>query len=397
MCCALIFAVDSTTESRPGSSAETEGFIPLGPSGYWASPDLLRIEAEFYRAVDFFQNEFSPLKLDAEKLAAGKTSFIAASKSRIDKAELDEQLCAVFGTFERGARLSVITGPPGAAKSTIAGLWMQFVLMQHPAMPVILIAQEKTALDRLYDKIAFDGACAWTVETAVQRDWPRNASIIIDEAGILGTETMAALLQKAAKSDSVKTILIGDDKQLVPHAPGQPFRWLCSQPKIDKILLSQSFRQKTTALRQAVKALYNEDVPDALRNLSFQILPPETILNRVRELTANTTPEKTLIVVHGPKEIGEQLKILCPDFRVLCLAASQGLAVDRVIFVLCEAINRAELLVGCSRQRYGLEVLIDASVYSDEQDFIGGIAPYPTGLMALDIIDSAELLKLAAI
>jgi hypothetical protein len=386
----LVLATDTAEESR----LKSEGFVSLGASGYWALPELLQAETKLVTALDFFRKQNSPLKLDAEKLQREKEDFIAASKSRIDKAELDEQLCAVLRSFERSALLSVITGPPGAAKSTTAGLWMQFVRMQFPAMPVILIAQEKTALDRLYDKINFPGACAWTVDTALQRDWPRNAAIIIDEAGILGTQTMADLLHKAAKSDAVKLIMIGDDKQLVPHAPGQPFRWLCKQDNVDKIAMTQSFRQKTPALRQAVRELYQDDIREALKHIPFRILSVEEILSHVRNLTANTTPEKTLIVAHGCEKLMADLKISCPEFRILSLAAAQGLAVDKVIFILAAPINRAELLVGCSRQRHALDMVIDAGIYGDENKFAEGIAPYPVSLMALDIIDTTALLSL---
>jgi hypothetical protein len=269
--------------------------------------------------------------------------------------------------------------------------------MQFPAMPVVLIAQEKTALDRLYDKINFDGACAWVIDTALQREWPRQATIIIDEAGILGTEIMADLLQKAVKCDAIKLILIGDDKQLAPHAPGQPFRWLCTQENTDKISLTQSFRQKTPDLRQAVKSLYTNDIASALQKIPFQILPPEELPQQVRHLSQSTTAEKTLIVVHGPDILIEDLKALCPGFRILSVGASQGLAFDRVIFVIGQTINCAELLVGCSRQRYALDLLIDAGIYADKNDFVEGIDPCPTGTMALDIISANDLKNLTDI
>lgn len=392
MCNALIFAPDPE-QVLP---LQQQGYLPLAQSGYWAEQDTLRLESSFIRAVNHFKQNASPLNFCDQWLEKRKTDFIASIKTKIDKGELAEQLNAVFGMFERGKRLSVITGPPGAAKSTIASLWMQFAHAQYPAMPVILIAQEKTALDRLYDKINFRGACSWTIENAFNRDWPREAAIIIDEAGLLCTTTLSKLLCYAQKTDAVKIILIGDDKQLIADAPGQPFRWLCRQDDVDRVTMVDSFRQKNAALRQAVSAIYQNNITGAMKKIRSHFLQPDSMLPAIRTILDDATPDKLFIIVHGPQYINERLSVLCRGFRILSLQAAQGLAIDQVIFIIGEPINMAEMLVGCSRQRFELNVFIDAGIYPDVENFCEMISPYPESLMALDILNGEALLELNA-
>ena len=389
MSCALTFAADSDQ----AAVLKERGLLPIGETGYWAAREMLVHEMDLLTAVKSFEDKSSPLNFCTEWLEAKKQEILSQKKQKIDHAELAEQLDAVFEMFARSKRLSVVTGPPGAAKSTFTSLWIQIALGQYPAMPVIIMTQEKTALHRLYDRINFPGACAWTIDNALQREWPREAVVIVDEAGLLCTETLAALLARARKTSAVKVILIGDDKQLVSDAPGQPFRWLCQQETVDRITLEASFRQKNPVLREVVADLYQDRIIDAVNKLSCHFVQPEMLLPAIRAMLDEATPDKVFILVHGPAIIAERLQVLCPGFRVLSLAAAQGLAIDRVIFIIAEPINMGEMLVGCSRQRFGLDIFIDNGIYKNAEELAGSIAPYPENLMALDIIDGEKLLQ----
>lgn len=390
MSCALIFAADS----EQAADLQNRRLIPLGETGYWAPIDTLKHEAEFLQSVTSFDSVKSSLNLPAEWLEAKKKEILSQKRQKIDQAELGEQLDAVFGMYSRGKRLSVVTGPPGAAKTTVTSLWTQIALAQYPAMPVIIMAQEKPALHRLYDRINFQGAFAWTIEHALQREWPREAAIIIDETGLLCTETLAALLARANKTDAVKVILIGDDKQLVSDAPGQPFRWLCQQAEIDRVNLEVSFRQKNPALRQAVADIYQSRIQKAVAKIPCHFMEPDALITAIRNTLRDAMPDKMFILVHGPALISERLQVLCPGFRILSLQAAQGLAIDRVIFIIAEPVNMGEMLVGCSRQRFELDLFIDAGIYSGPEQFSEGITPYPENLMALDILSRDALLQI---
>lgn len=370
-------------------------FIALADQGYWIDPEALRHEAEFADLVLQIRNKQCSLSFPAEWLEDQRAHFIQKFKTRMDESELDQQLCAIFSAFERSSYLSVITGPPGAAKSTITSLWARIAHIRHPDLHVVLTTQEQTALQRLHDKVGLPHMSSWVVEEALQQTWPENAVIVIDEAGIFSTEMLARLLRHALESKAAKIILIGDDKQLVSNAPGQPFRWLCEQKETDIIELPQSFRQKNLWLRQAVQSLYKEDITEAVRHMPTHFVTHQTMLDDIAPIIAEAEADNTLILTHGMDNAKEMIADLYPDFRVLSLAEAQGLAIDRVILLICQKINLAELLVGCSRQRHDLDLFIDQAVYKDADDFTQRIDPYPTHLMALDLVSAEELLHIA--
>ncbi|MDB5477834.1 MAG: hypothetical protein JWM96_329 [Alphaproteobacteria bacterium] len=400
MSSALVYAPDSAPTGAPNGASvadlQQRGFVPLAQSGYWAAPEALRDEAQFLTALQALQENASPLEFAEDWLAAHKQELITAANARIDAVELDEQLNAVFGMLERRQVLSTITGPPGAAKSTVASLWAKTARMAYPTLPLVVITQERPALQRLCDKINADDAAEFTVDEALspETDWPENAAIIIDEAGLFGTSVMAQLLQRSANAKAAKIILIGDDRQLGSNHAGQPFRWLCQQDRCDSIVLSHPFRQKNPELRTAVQHLYQGRIGEALALIPCHFPAQAALAKKIRALLDHTTPEKTMIVVHGPLYLHERLRNCCAGFRIFPLATAQGLAVDGVILVLAQKTDSAELLVGCSRQRFTLDVVADQDVYKDRAAIAQNIGDFPKDLMALDVVGADVVLGL---
>lgn len=372
-----------------------KGFIALGPGEYWVAKSDLAHERDFIHAWRFFQNTPSPLDFPEDWLNTRKQEFIDKENGRLDPIELAEQFGAVFGMLDRGTSLTVLTGPPGAAKSTIASLWTRVARARYPDLPLVLITQEKPALQRLKDKINVDEAHVLTVTEALAPGtvWPKDAAIIIDEAGLFCTEIMADLLTHAKDSRAAKVILIGDDRQLESEAPGQPFRWLCQNGQVDVVVLNHPFRQKNPELREAVSHLYRAETAAALKLLPCHFIPAEKFLRTIRAEINNAAPDKSFVVVHGPDILMERLRVTCPGFRILSLPAAQGLAIDRVILVVGKPINSAELLVGCSRQRFYLDIIIDADVYADAENFAATLGAYPKGLMAVDLLPPEKILE----
>lgn len=376
------------------SPVPREDYVALSDSGYWAPRDTLQHEIDFVSYVMRARERSCELSFPPEWLEEQKEGFLKQFKTRMDENELDQQLRAIFSAFERSSYLSVITGPPGAAKSTITSLWMRIAHIRYPDLPIVLTTQESTALQRLQSKFNLPQISSWVVDDALQEEWPQNAVVVIDEAGLFGTEILSQLLGRAFESNAAKIILIGDDKQLVSDAPGQPFRWMCEQSETDKIELPQSFRQKNLWLRQAVQSLYKEDIAEAVKFIPTHFMPHHDMIDAMAPIIAEAEPDNTLIITHGMPQANATIAETYPEFRVLSLAEAQGLAIDRVIFLLGQKTNLAELLVGCSRQRYELDILIDNAVYKDADDFIQRVDPYPKRLMALDLVSYQELLKI---
>lgn len=378
------------------SALQRQGLVSLEREAYWCSRVELQYEAALVRAMRHCLDQPSPLVFSPEWLTEKKQEFISGEKGRLDSVELSEQFDAVFGMLDRGHSLSAITGPPGAAKSTVASLWTRVARARYPDLPLVLVTQERPALHRLKDKINATGAHVLTVEEALSLHtaWPENAAIIIDEAGLFCTQILSDLMGRAIQNSAAKIILIGDDKQLEPVQPGQPFRWLCQQPRIDIVKLSHPFRQKNLELRKAVAHLYQGEIEQALSCIPCHFITPSFFMKTLRTEINNSAPDKCFVIVHGSDYVMERLKILCPVFRIFSLTAAQGLAIDRVILVVAGEINCAEMLVGCSRQRFALDVFVDQGVYTDAEHLVQQVSSQPQSLMALDVIEPDTVLKI---
>jgi Ti-type conjugative transfer relaxase TraA len=80
----------------------------------------------------------------------------------------------------------------------------------------------------------------------------RGSVVVVDEAGMVGTRQLDALLNRAQDAD-VKVVLVGDDKQLPEIAAGGAFRTL--KEKLPAIELSDVRRQRNSWERDALELL----------------------------------------------------------------------------------------------------------------------------------------------
>lgn len=367
--------------------------IALADTGHWITRAALHSEAGFVSHVNTLWQTRSDLEFPSDWLEQQKHQVINSSNTRIDPAELGEQLDEIFTVFSRSAMLTIITGPPGAAKSTIASLWIRIARARYPDLPVILTAQEEPALQRLHDRFGNTDSKSWTIDRALKLNWPQGAIIVADEAGLFGTDTLTRLFQRAKETGARKIILIGDDKQLVSDTPGQPFRWLCEQAATDKVRLLNSFRQKNLWLREAVRSLYQNDMTEAMRLIPSHFVARNDLFTAMAPVIHEADSSNTLIIVHGTKQDITDTQSRFPDFRVLSVAEAQGLAIDRVLLLMLKKTNMAEWLVGCSRQRFDLDVFVDTAIYADAAEVIAHSDPYPRSTMALDLVTPEILLQ----
>jgi hypothetical protein len=375
----------------------TDTTITLG-SGFVTTRQNIADEILLVRSVDALIQNSERLVFSQAFLEKQRRAFIQDNAQKPDM-QLTEQARIVFdemtGDENGAAAIMLMTGPPGSAKSTVAALWAGMTRTLDADIPIMLVAQEKPALHRLTEKLGLKHSVSVTLEDALRDStpWPEHGLVIIDEAGLLGTRAMARLLQRAAAAHTRHTVLIGDDKQLLPREPGHPFRWLRESGRVPVIELHAAFRQRTPELREAVDALYCGDTADALGHMDVRFTPASDLAVALNSALDGVAPDKTLVMVHGPDALMTRLRNRCAGYRFYSLAAAQGLAVDHIFLVIAAPLNMSEFLVGCSRQRFSLGVFVDSAVYADKTKMGSGIAPFPRAPMALDHADYDTLVK----
>ncbi len=98
------------------------------------------------------------------------------------------------------------------------------------------------------------GIKSQTIESLIRTskaDFPKNALIVVDEAGVVSNRQMHSLLERARESNC-RLLLVGDTKQLSAVEQGNPFRLLQTRAGLTTASISQNMRQKDEQLRAVV-------------------------------------------------------------------------------------------------------------------------------------------------
>ena len=173
----------------------------------------------------------------------------------------DEQEAALrYVTGPEG--IAVVTGRAGAGKSTMLAAARE--AWERDGYRVLGAALAGKAADGLQEASGIGartlGAWAWRWERGQERLEPKDV-LVVDEAGMLGTAQLTALL-KQVKSAGAKVVLVGDAEQLQPIGAGAPFRAaaeLCGSAGLDTI-----HRQRADWQRQASEHLATGQVKEGL-------------------------------------------------------------------------------------------------------------------------------------
>ncbi|PZD70399.1 Multifunctional conjugation protein TraI [Acaryochloris thomasi RCC1774] len=94
----------------------------------------------------------------------------------------------------------------------------------------------------------------------------RDEILVIDEAGMLSTQQMAKLIEKANDLSS-RLILVGDTKQLSAVQAGAPFRLLQERSQLKTVTIDENLRQVTPQLKEAVDLAAEQQSQAALEIL----------------------------------------------------------------------------------------------------------------------------------
>lgn len=134
--------------------------------------------------------------------------------------------------------IAVVTGRAGAGKSTMLAAARD--AWERDGYRVLGAALAGKAADGLQGASGIEARTlagwAWRWERGREMPGPKDV-LVVDEAGMLGTAQMAAVLNRVRASGS-KVVLVGDADQLQPIGAGAPFRAvveLCGTASLDTI------------------------------------------------------------------------------------------------------------------------------------------------------------------
>ncbi len=205
------------------------------------------LDHEQVAAAKHLLTEKSAIRIMTGIAGAGKSTTLAAVKDGLESA----------GFTVIGGALS------GAAKEELA----EKTNMSSRTIASYLYHMEKSTSEKIADRLIHDGkqlvraaaGLSTTKFTKVGLD--SKSVLILDEVGMLGTETLLRLLRLVEKAGAT-AILVGDTKQLQPIDGGGPLKLLAD--RLPTAHLSVNRRQRDPDDQAAVAALREGRTREAL-------------------------------------------------------------------------------------------------------------------------------------
>lgn len=243
-------ALVGTGWSVERANAELEGLLNRGAvvevgrdvlgMPRYSTPEMLRIERDVVRMAR---------QLAGEPWRSIEVGDVDAACRRMQLRE--EQIEAVRAATE-GTAVAVIEGAPGTGKTTTLAPVVE--LYRAQGCTVLGSATAWRVATMLGQDLGIESraTASWIarIETG-QRVMDKNTVLIVDEAGLLSSRDMHALLSAVTTAEA-KLVLVGDRRQLQPIGAG-PGLDLVSRA-VQATRIETIIRQKEAWMRQAVTA-----------------------------------------------------------------------------------------------------------------------------------------------
>ena len=234
-----------------------------------ASPDLVRLGRDGRGQERFTTRGMLACERD---LAADGASLVArrghptVSEARIGEAAktagLGDEQAEALRHITTSADIALIVGFAGTGKSTLLGTARD--IWEAAGYRVRGVALSGIAADGLQRGAGITSRTIASQMLAWRRDRERpraNDILVVDEAGMVGSRDMQALLA-AAKAAGAKVVLVGDAEQLQPIAAGAPFRLLVE--RLGAAVIKTVRRQREAWQQQATEELATANTGAAL-------------------------------------------------------------------------------------------------------------------------------------
>jgi hypothetical protein len=234
------------------ASLETSGQLLRLAEGVWTTPAIAAIEAAMLRAADRPQ----------ERQWISQEALTAALENA---AHLTPEQCEAVIEAARPDGVGVVEAGAGTGKTTLARAIVD--ASRRSGLKVVGLAPSWVASDELSKStgIAAQAIARWRYDLAHGAAAQLDAStiLIVDEAGMVGTRDLSAILVKARDAQS-KVVLIGDRRQLEAVPGASPLKGIADVVRRGAVLGGVR-RQKVEWQRAASVVMARGDAEAGLR------------------------------------------------------------------------------------------------------------------------------------
>ncbi|WP_435022767.1 MobF family relaxase (plasmid) [Tundrisphaera sp. TA3] len=288
----------------------------------FTTPEIRRIERQMLQDVEFIVRGPRSGTPARHIEAALKHTADHGKKLDPEQAKAVQELCS-------GPGVRLLRGVAGSGKTTTLKTCVDAWRREDPNRLIWGCAVAGAAMQRLKEGVGKGIDCETLQSTLYQLDKGRlkldaKSVVLVDEAGMLGTNQLAKLIEHVKKAPGARLILVGDDKQLQPISAGGPFKYLASV--LGTSLLTKIRRQDDPWARDAVKAMERGDADAAIKayinNGRFHLAKtrPETMDRLLEQWKADggiKDPTSVFMLASTNSEV-KALNVKAQAARILC-------------------------------------------------------------------------------
>jgi conjugative relaxase-like TrwC/TraI family protein len=246
-----------------------------GAAGRYSTEQLLLLEREALATAERGRDADAP-SIPPEAAARA----LASSTPELS----DEQAAYVLSAAIDDDRVVCVVGIAGAGKTTATRCLAEALAAN--GVIVVGAAPSGAAARTLGDATGIPTYTVHRLLNDAARDGglPHRAVVIVDEAGMVDTRTLTALLREIEAADA-KLVLVGDPEQLPSVGAGGLFRAIIE--RVGAVELQQNRRQRDPAERAALAAIrdgHGHDYADWAAHNERLVVAPHAIAARTRLL-----------------------------------------------------------------------------------------------------------------
>lgn len=268
--------------------------VQEGGSLLCTTREVLREEQRMVQLANAGRNRFAPLYAQLPAIKADGQQGVA--------------IAHILSTTDR---VSIVRGAAGAGKTTLAKEAVQHI--NNAGKRVMFVAPTSRASRGVLRDEGFRDAetvAKFLASEDLQRQ-VKDQVIWVDEAGMLGTRDMAALLEVATKQNA-RVILGGDTRQHASVVRGDALRILNTVGGIKVAEVDKIYRQKDGAYRQAVADLSKGDILAGFGQLESigairEADPTNPFAALIDDYMASLKEGKDVLVIAPTHQVGDKV------------------------------------------------------------------------------------------
>jgi hypothetical protein len=252
----------------------------IGGEKYFTAPDLVNSEAKIAEITGELTANKENI-LSEKEVRKGQRLYQKYVESQ-GFPPLEDHKKGIEQVLNSKSKLKIVDGAPGCGKTSIPMGYTAGLMFREGAVNIIATAPTEKAAGGLKQSLNEFVSFAKTkvnkdvniiampldgvIKKFEEKAFAKDSVVMMDEAGMLGTRTMAKFLE-GISSNQMDSFLIGDASQIKPATAGHGFRQVVLEGKkhgLDMVKLSVNLRQKEKGEKIAAKNFRDGSAKEAV-------------------------------------------------------------------------------------------------------------------------------------